>query len=94
MTIYKSLDEAMKALKVSVDSMDATISDVRLSMGDRRKHNVRLANAILQRERYSDEPVSKLEQWGIVEAETDAQVETLIYEVIDYRRDASLHHCN
>lgn len=94
MTIYKTLDDAMNALRASVDSMDATISDVRLSMGDRRKHNVRLANAILQRERYSDEPLSKLEQWGIVDAQTDAQVEQIIYEVIDYRRDASLHHCN
>ncbi len=93
MNTYTTLDAAMKALRISVDSMDATISDVRLSMGDRRKHNVRLANAILQRERYSDEHISKLEQWGIVEAESDEQVEKIIYEVIEYRRDASLHHC-
>lgn len=87
------LDQACNMLRESLQQLRSTLQEIRTSITGGENHNVTLANKILEENGYLHESQRKLEQWGVIECDTDDQVRKIIAEVIDYRRDVALHHC-
>lgn len=94
MNTHSALDIAIDQLNINLQTLSNTMSEIRTEIANESKeqHNERIANEELRL--FSEEPehTSKLKQWGIHECNTDEEVKRIIWTVIDYRRDRSLHH--
>lgn len=93
--LHKELDKALEELHAARQLLSETIREIRNAIETNGMcERQQMANEIFLKEGYEIEPLHKLQQWGVMSAEDDNAAKNIIYSVIDYRRDPSLHHAN
>lgn len=92
MSDYRSLELLLNELTKTTNQLSETMTDLRKWMTNDISMtaimNERIANDMLRKAGFfTPESQSKLKQWGVHDAKTPKEVEDIIDEVIQYRKD-------
>lgn len=85
-----TLDDACNALQSTLNQLTDTFAAIRGE--ERPARNQRIANAEFWRLGYEGESYNTYKENGVIDAKTDEEVYKIVHDIVDYRRDAMLHH--